>query len=122
MLQIHKIWTFLTFTVLLVMSAAAWSAESAEDIYKTYCWQCHGMHGNGMGINIRDMSVQPRDHTGAKEMSGRSDEEVFKAIKEGGQAISKSVQMPPWGGVLDDEEIRSLVEYLRKLCNCKYGG
>jgi cytochrome c oxidase cbb3-type subunit 3 len=79
------------------------------------------MQGNGMGVNIRDMAVQPRDHTNAKEMSARSDDDIFKAIKEGGQSISKSVLMPPWGGVLSDEEIRSLVGYLRTLCKCKYG-
>ncbi len=94
------------------------AAEKAEDLYKNYCWQCHGMTGNGNGVNVRDMSVQPRDHTDAKEMSARSDDEIFKAIKEGGQAISKSVLMPPWGGVLSDDEIHSLVKYLRHLCQC----
>jgi cytochrome c oxidase cbb3-type subunit 3 len=93
-------------------------AESGEDLYKTYCWQCHGMQGDGMGINIPDMSVQPRDHSDTKEMTARSDEELFKAIKDGGQAIEKSVLMPPWGGVLSDEEIQSLVRYLRELCRC----
>lgn len=95
--------------------------ERPEDIYKTYCWQCHGKQGNGMGINVRDMSVQPRDHTDGKEMSARSDEELFKAIKDGGQAVSKSVLMPPWGGVLSDEEIKGLVGYLRHLCQCQHG-
>jgi cytochrome c oxidase cbb3-type subunit 3 len=79
------------------------------------------MNGDGKGVNIRDMSVQPRDHTDAKDMSTRSDEELFKAIKEGGQAISKSVLMPPWSGTFTDEEINDLVKYLRTLCNCRYG-
>jgi len=95
------------------------AAERSEDIYKTYCWQCHGMRGNGMGVNIPDMSVQPRDHTDSKEMSARSDEEIFKAIKEGGRSIGKSLLMPAWGGVLNDEEIKGLVQYLRQLCKCK---
>ena len=96
----------------------AGAAERAEDIYKTYCWQCHGMHGNGMGVNIPDMSVQPRDHTDSKEMSARSDAELFKAIKEGGRSIDKSLLMPAWGGVLSDEQIKGLVGYLRQLCKC----
>lgn len=95
--------------------------ERAEDNYRTYCWQCHGMKGDGKGINIRDMTVMPRDHTDPQEMSARSDEDLFKAIKEGGQAVSKSVLMPPWGGVLSDEEIWDLVRYLRKLCRCQHG-
>ncbi|MDQ6972305.1 MAG: cytochrome c [Mariprofundaceae bacterium] len=97
-------------------------AESAADNYKTYCMQCHGMEGNGMGANIRDMSVQPRDHTDAKSMGGRTDAELFKVIKEGGLAINKSALMPPWGDAFTDQEINDLVKYLRKLCKCSHGG
>jgi len=65
--------------------------------------------------------VQPRDHTDAKAMSGRSDDMIFKVIKEGGPSIDKSVLMPPWGDTLSDDEIKDLVAYLRKLCKCSYG-
>jgi len=66
--------------------------------------------------------VQPRDHTDFKSMSARSNEELFKVIKEGGGALSKSVLMPPWGSTFSDEEINDLVKYLRVLCKCKQGG
>ena len=107
--------------LLMVVAPSAWAGETAKDNYNTYCVQCHGMQGNGMGVNIRDMSVQPRDHTDAKAMSGRTDAEIFKVIKEGGLAINKSVLMPPWGSTFTDHEINDLVQYLRGLCNCKYG-
>jgi cytochrome c oxidase cbb3-type subunit III len=102
--------------------ARAAGAEPAADLYRTYCVQCHGLKGKGNGVNVRDMSVQPRDHTDPQGMGGLSDEVIFKAIKEGGPAVTKSVLMPPWGGVLSDEQIRSLVPYLRTLCGCKGGG
>ena len=103
---------------LIALLPVAGAAERAEDVYKTYCWQCHGMQGNGMGVNIPDMSVQPRDHSDSKEMSARSDAELFKAIKEGGRSVDKSLLMPAWGGVLSDEQIEGLVRYLRQLCKC----
>jgi cytochrome c oxidase cbb3-type subunit 3 len=99
----------------------ALGGDSARDNYRTYCTQCHGKDGNGKGINIRDMSVQPRDHTDAKAMSGRSDDTIFKVIKEGGPSIDKSVLMPPWGDTFSDDEIRDLVAYLRQLCKCAFG-
>src|SRR5512135_872915 len=113
--------------ILLVMlslamaSVPAMAKETAADNYKTYCVQCHGMDGNGKGVNIRDMSVQPRDHTDAKAMSARSDDTIFKVIKEGGPSIDKSVLMPPWADTLSDEEIRDMVQHLRLLCKCKAG-
>ncbi|HHH35744.1 MAG TPA: cytochrome c [Gammaproteobacteria bacterium] len=116
----QKAWPILLLA--LVWACQGQAAEKPEDLYKTYCWQCHGMKGNGYGINVRDMSVQPRDHTDAKEMSARSDEDLFKAIKHGGQSVNKSVLMPPWDGVLSDEEIHGLVRYLRELCQCRHGG
>ncbi len=111
-----------TFTLIagsfLLLSAVNAGAETAEGNYETYCVQCHGMEGNGKGINVADMSTQPRDHTDAKEMSARTDQELFKVIKEGGQAINKSVLMPPWSATLSDEEIQGLVKYLHDLCKC----
>lgn len=105
----------------LVLPIHAQAKETAADNYKAFCIQCHGMEGNGKGINIRDMSVQPRDHTDAKAMSARSDDQLFKVIKEGGTSISKSILMPNWGDVLSDEEIRDMVLHLRKLCKCNSG-
>ncbi len=113
-----------TLLLLLAALAAATPAaakETAADNYNTYCIQCHGMDGNGKGVNIRDMSVQPRDHTDAKAMSARSDETLFKVEKEGGPSIDKSVLMPPWGDTFSDDEIRDLVAHLRTLCKCSFG-
>ena len=109
------------FAILLAASVQAQAKELAADNYHAYCVQCHGLEGNGKGVNIRDMSATPRDHTDAKSMSTRSDDGLFKVIKEGGLSISKSVLMPPWGGTLSDEEIKDLVLHLRTLCKCKYG-
>lgn len=111
----------LLFAILLAASVQASAKETAADNYRAYCVQCHGMEGNGNGVNIRDMSVIPRDHTDAKSMSGRSDESLSKVIKEGGTSISKSILMPPWEGPLTDEEIKDLVQHLRALCKCKFG-
>jgi len=104
--------------ILLALFSVSAQSSTAEDNYKNFCWQCHGMTGDGMGLNVQDMSVQPRDHTSAKAMGGRTDADLFKVIKEGGLAIDKSVLMPPWGNSLSDEEINDLVRYLRKLCKC----
>jgi len=112
----------LIITVSLFSFPALSMAESATDNYRTYCMQCHGMQGNGMGTDIPDMSVQPRDHTDAKAMGSRTDAELFKVIKEGGLAINKSSLMPPWDSTFTDDEINDLVKHLRQLCKCKHAG
>jgi cytochrome c oxidase cbb3-type subunit III len=112
---------FIASLALSSLQAQAEQADGipAEDLYTFYCVQCHGVKGDGLGVNIKDMSVKPRDHTDKFDMATRTDDDLFKVIKDGGEAIFKSPLMPNWGGNLTDGEISSLVSYLRKLCDCK---
>jgi cytochrome c oxidase cbb3-type subunit 3 len=106
-------------TISLLLGFAVLSAHaeephaSATRNYNTYCVQCHGVNRDGNGINSKEMSVKPRDHTDTKAMGDTPDETLFKAIKGGGLAVSKSVLMPKWEGILSDGEIQEMVAYLR---------
>ncbi len=91
------------------------TAAQGEGLYKQDCAPCHGPEGKGNGPAAAGLPVKPADHTNAAVMSKISDAELFKAIKEGGQAVGKSPAMPPWGGSLKDEQIRALVLYVRSL-------
>lgn len=91
-------------------------AESGRLLYKTNCSQCHGIEGTGKGINAPHLEVAPRNHTDYEEMITRTDEELYKAIAEGGQAVNKSVLMPNWGKTLSDDQINDVIAYLRKIC------
>ena len=104
----------------VVFVAAPANAETAADNYKLYCAQCHGLNMSGGGINAESLSVQPRNHTSAKDMGMLSDENINLAIKKGGLAVSKSSFMPPFGGILTDDEIKDMVKYLRDACKCTY--
>jgi cytochrome c oxidase cbb3-type subunit III len=108
------------FGALATMPLGAYGGDGDESrgalLYRVYCTQCHGIEGDGRGVNTPDMAVLPRDHTDRGEMSARTDADLFKAIQGGGKAVNKSVLMPPWGGNLSDEDIRALVAYLRELC------
>lgn len=105
--------------IALGLGATPAFAESAEDNYKLYCWQCHGSAGVGKGINAPHLSVQPRNHTSAKDMSALTEESVMKAIKFGGVAVGKSTQMPPFGNILSDDEIKDMVKHLFTMCKCE---
>lgn len=109
------------FSLMMVISIGEGTsyAVSAEDNYKWYCSQCHGLTGKGDGVNVtKDMAVTPRNHASAADMSKLSDADLTNAIADGGPANSKSPLMPPFGKTLTVDEIKDLVSYLRKLCNC----
>lgn len=108
--------------LLFIVGILAWQpvwpdeVEQGRLLYEIYCTQCHGKNGTGEGINVRDMSVQPRNHTDSDEMITRTDEDLEKVIKQGGKSVDKSVLMPAWGDNLSDEQVEALVKYLRELC------
>ena len=111
----------LLITLFFLVLPVAFGEESnpkVVQLYNTYCVQCHGIGRNGKGVNSRDMSVQPKDHTDAKGMGDIPDEELFHAIQNGGLSVNKSALMPAWGGVLSDRDINELVVYLRQVCKC----
>ena len=83
--------------------------------YQYYCAACHGTRGEGNGINARNLSIPPRRHNDASYMANLSDAYLSGVIKEGGASQGLSPLMPPWGGVLSDEEISNLIAFLRIL-------
>ncbi len=91
--------------------------SEGKKVYGYYCAHCHGAGGHGDGFNAVNLDPKPRDHTDGGEpyMGGRTNEEIFEAVSKGGRAIGKSSFMPPWGGVLSEKEIWSLVAYMRTL-------
>ena len=94
-------------------------SQETRETYQWYCAQCHGLEGKGDGINAQFLTVPPRDHTKSEYIETRSDEELFDAIKLGGHAVGRAPCMPAWGHTLDDESIKSLVRYIRELCQCE---
>jgi mono/diheme cytochrome c family protein len=112
-------------TFLLVLMAGGLSScmfgdplvAEGKKTYGYYCVHCHGEKGNGNGFNAENLDPKPRDHTDGGEpyMAGRTNEELFEAVSNGGRAIGKSSFMPPFGGVLSEREVWSLVAYMRTL-------
>lgn len=92
----------------------------AQGNYQLYCSACHGINGDGKGDLADALGVLPRNHTDGKYMSKRTDEQLFRTVSEGGKVTGFDETMPSHKTVIIEKEIRGLVKYLRKLCNCKY--
>ena len=93
--------------------------ETTRQVYRRYCAQCHGVKGHGDGVNAPYLVVPPRDHTKSDYLETRSDQQLSDAIKLGGLAVGRAPCMPAWEHSFESETIRSLVSYIRELCNCK---
>ena len=90
-----------------------YQATKGKNIYFRYCVFCHGADGSGDGSNAVSLQIAPHDFTDITFMANVSNEYLYTAIHDGGTAIGKSVQMPPYGRTLTDMEIRQVVTYIR---------
>jgi len=89
--------------------------QTGARLYASVCAYCHGVDGDGFGLNSSNLTIPPRDHTDSAYIGSLDDDHLFKVIKFGGASQGKSALMPPWGGRFSDREIAALVAYLRTL-------
>jgi mono/diheme cytochrome c family protein len=90
-------------------------ASEGKHLYKHYCAVCHGLSGKGNGINADSLGdVHPTDLT-SEEFDKYDDEEIYEVIEGGGAAVDISYFMPPFGGVFSEDQINSIVAYVRTL-------
>ena len=96
--------------------AAATDLVAAKKDFGTFCSKCHGPAGKGDGPSAATLSTKPRDLTDCARMKDITDATVFTAIKEGGESVKLSKDMPAWKEGMEDDEIHDLVAYVRSLC------
>lgn len=104
-----------------------------QKLYAHYCMHCHGEHGRqNEGFNWGSMpDPRPKDLSNKSEMGTFKDEEIFNTISramkdtspEGGDKIGDDEfavpTMPTFKYTLSEEEIWSIVAYVRTLHGMK---
>jgi mono/diheme cytochrome c family protein len=70
--------------------------EAGESVYNNYCQACHGDHliSSGQTFDLRRLTAKDRERFDSSVRNGKK-------------------QMPPWKGVLTDEEIDQVWYYIR---------
>jgi cytochrome c oxidase cbb3-type subunit 3 len=92
------------------MSRADLDAQVGERIYRQHCVACHGEKGNAQTPLGQSLAPHPRDFTNAREMAPISDKQMAEAIARGRPGTA----MAPWRGVLNSEDIRRVIVYIRR--------
>jgi len=97
-------------------AAAAAPGEQAFDAkgaFTTVCSTCHGTTGAGDGPGAGALNPKPANFGSGAFWEGKTDEELVKAIREGGASVGKSALMPAWGGLYNDAQAKALLAYIK---------
>lgn len=100
-------------TSVLLISFVAFSVygQEAKQLYETTCAACHGAKGRGDGPTGQALQPKPADFT--TTLKGKDEVYLTKVITEGGASVGKSPMMPAYQGVFSDEQIQSLIRYVK---------
>jgi len=90
-------------------------AFDAQGQFQTVCATCHGTTGEGDGPGSAALDPKPANFTDPAFWAGKTDEELIKAIRDGGASVGKSALMPAWGALYDQEKAEKLLAYLKTL-------
>ena len=82
----------------------------AAQLYRRYCISCHGTDGKSK--TSKGKYSHARDLTDADWQSDVSDERIFNSIMNGRDVRG---HMPAFAKKLNEQEINSLVDFVRKL-------
>jgi mono/diheme cytochrome c family protein len=101
---------------LSVEFARAGDFLDAKSLYESKCAYCHGKEGRGDGPPANILNPKPRDFTtgshrfrSTESGSIPTDEDLMNTIRKGLPGTS----MPAMGSILKEEEIKSLVAYIK---------
>lgn len=92
-----------------------------EKLYKQRCVLCHGDAGAADGVGARRIQPEPQHLNAVLWQQNVSDEEIGKAILDGGAAVSRSPMMPANPDLKSrPADVTALVQYVRTL-RAKFG-
>jgi len=90
--------------------AAAPDLEPGKRIYLKHCKVCHGIEGDGQSFAANVLNPPPKNFTSAESKKELTLKRMIASATHG----RPKTAMMPWKDNLSEEEIRAVVNYIRK--------
>lgn len=86
-----------------------------------FCIRCHDPESTPERVsNIDNLDPKPHPFAEGETLNKMSDADIVTIVSRGGEGLSKSASMPPFGFTLSKMEIQALVSYIRAIADPPY--
>lgn len=106
--------------LLALMFIPTWTLgqEDGQALYTQHCASCHGLHLEGQPnwmVRKPDGRLPAPPHDASGHTWHHSDRQLFEIVKYGLEKIAPgyATDMQSFGGVLSDDEIRAVLDYIK---------
>jgi mono/diheme cytochrome c family protein len=96
------------------------AVHPGKAVYDRYCATCHGASGGSDGPGADALPIKPPPLTNGWLLNALTDEFLLTVVREGAAAVGLAPQMPAFGRLLTDREIRDVVGFVRTLAQPPY--
>jgi mono/diheme cytochrome c family protein len=96
------------------------SAHPGKAVYDRHCATCHGATGGSDGPGAAALPVKPPPFTDGRLLNPLRDDFLATVVRDGAAAVGLAPQMPGFGRLLTEREIRDVVAYIRTLAQPAY--
>jgi mono/diheme cytochrome c family protein len=93
------------------VAATPESIDAGKHVFRFYCYACHGLDGQNTGVPFADRMSPPVPPLNSASVQSYSDGQLKWIIENG---VSPS-GMPASKGILNDEEMWQIIQYIRHL-------
>jgi mono/diheme cytochrome c family protein len=93
------------------LPASSQNILKGKQTFSHYCYVCHGLDGQATGVPFADAMSPPLPSLASQSVQSYSDGQLFWVVKNGLWPSG----MPRANGILSDDEIWSIVVYIRHL-------
>jgi mono/diheme cytochrome c family protein len=89
-------------------------------VYEKHCATCHGATGAADGPGAAALPIKPPPLTDGRLLNPLTDDFLATIVRDGAAAVGLAPQMPAFGRLLTEREIRDVVAYVRTLAQPPY--
>jgi len=101
--------------------ALGYQSMLGRQLNNQYCDRCHNPESTAVRVsNFDNLSAKPHAFSEGDVLNKFTDADLTAIISQGGPALGRSAEMPPWGYTLSKADMQALVAYIRAVSDPPY--